>query len=397
MKITRKAIVIKVVEIIFIIILLLQYWTIHPNRIFSFGKYCQGVDLSHYQGDVDMDRLADQGIDFLYIKATEGVSYTDQYYETNATHAEKAGLLSGAYHFFVFDCDGASQAEHFIDVIGRQNGRLTPAVDIEYYGDKRKDKLDVDQVRRFLQECLDVLEGQYGRKPVIYTTLPFYYRYIRGKFEEYPLWIRNVYFPADISVGRKWAFWQYDGTGELDGYRGETKYIDRNVFHGSKKELEEKMVLKREYTYTFQACDDDRSGGKQGGFRNLYSEDTAEKHSLFIGQVIARFGEPEHQTEDNEDLFSQMVSATDKSGKVFYLEVYYGPSGPAITGFVDEEDHQTEGDVQKAIDELAEYIMDAEPADFEWESEYGDLSVTIRIGVKDGKPYYETELPEESV
>ena len=394
--INYKVIAFRAAELILIIILLIQYGTIRPNKIFVSKSSCRGVDISHYQGDVDMDKLADQGIDFLYIKATEGVDYIDEYYETNAKNAKKAGLLSGAYHFFIFDSDGISQAEHFIDVIGRQNGRLVPTVDIEYYGDKRKNKPDVDKVRQSLQECLDVLENEYGQKPVIYTTMPFYYRYIKGKFNEYPLWIRNVYFPAGISVGGKWTFWQYDDISKLDGYKGETKYIDMDVFHGSKEEMEKSMVLKSEYAYTFKACGEDKLyGGEQYGFLNLYSDGTGDKHSLYIGQVIALFGEPEHQTEDNEDLFSKAVSATDKDGNVLYLEVYYGPSGPAITGYANKDNNCGEEEYQKAIDELAGYIMDAEPADFEWKSVYGDTGVTLKMGVKDGEPYYITEFPDE--
>lgn len=250
-KINYKVIAFRMMEFVLIIFLLIQYGTIRLNKIFIPKSYSQGVDISHYQGDVDMDRLAAQGIDFLYMKATEGSAYIDEFYQTNSRKAKKAGLMSGAYHFFSFDSEGKTQAEFFISTVGSQNGRLVPAVDVEYYQDKRKNKPDVEETRKSLQECLDVLEDEYGKKPVIYTTLPVYYRYIKGNFNEYPLWIRNVYYPAGIGLGEKWTFWQYDDRSRLDGYEGDTKYIDRNVFHGSKNELEEELVLKREFTYTF--------------------------------------------------------------------------------------------------------------------------------------------------
>lgn len=243
-KISRKVILFCIIVFFLIILLLIQHRTIRINKIFIPKSYSQGVDISHYQGDVDMDRLAAQGIDFLYIKATEGSSYTDEYYETNSKEVQKAGLISGAYHFFSFDSEGERQAEFFIRTVGSQNGRLVPAVDVEYYQDKRKNKPDVEKTRKSLQECLDTLEEEYGKKPVIYTTLPVYYRYIKGNFKEYPLWIRNVYYPAGIGLGEKWTFWQYDDKSKLDGYEGDTEYIDRNVFHGSKKELEKELVLK---------------------------------------------------------------------------------------------------------------------------------------------------------
>lgn len=40
----------------------------------------KGVDVSHYQGDIDWEILSNQGIKFAFIKATEGKSFVDVYY-----------------------------------------------------------------------------------------------------------------------------------------------------------------------------------------------------------------------------------------------------------------------------------------------------------------------------
>lgn len=229
--------------ILFILLLLIYQGILRPNRILIPGKYSKGVDLSHYQGDVDMDALAKQDIDFIYIKATEGSTFVDDYYANNNRNAIESGLLTGAYHFFSFDSDGRTQAEHFIRTIGDQKGRLIPAVDVEYYGDKRKNPPNVQDVRSSLEKCLNTLEEEYQHKPVIYTTLPFYTKYIQGNFEEYPLWIRNVYFPANIFPGKQWTFWQYDDKTVWDAYRGGDRYIDVDVFHGNREMLEQTMVI----------------------------------------------------------------------------------------------------------------------------------------------------------
>lgn len=228
---------------IFILLLLIYRGTIRPNRILVSKKYSKGVDLSHYQGNVDMNALAEQGIDFIYIKATEGSSFVDDHYSDNNKNAMETRLLTGAYHFFSFDSDGETQAKHFIQTIGNQKGKLIPAVDVEYYGDKRKNPPDLQDVQSSLKKCLDVLEEEYQCKPVIYTTLPFYNKYIRGDFEEYPLWIRNVYFPANIFPGKHWTFWQYDDKTIWEAYQGGDRYIDVNVFHGDQRELEQTMVI----------------------------------------------------------------------------------------------------------------------------------------------------------
>ena len=116
-----------------------------PTRLIAKSYPVQGIDVSHYQGQIDWKQMKAQGIGFAYIKATEGSSYVDECYEQNMTDAENAGIAAGAYHFFSFDSPGVTQAEHFIQTVG-EDGTLIPVVDVEYYGNKRKDPPDVGAV-----------------------------------------------------------------------------------------------------------------------------------------------------------------------------------------------------------------------------------------------------------
>ena len=61
-------------------------------------------------------------------------------------------------------------------------------------------------------------------------------------FEEYPLWIRDVYFTPDITIQDEWTLWQYSDTSILEGYSGSEKYIDVNVFNGDLVELNDLLV-----------------------------------------------------------------------------------------------------------------------------------------------------------
>lgn len=142
-----------------------------------------------------------------------------------------------------------------------------------------------------------------------------------------------------------------------------------------------------DFMYNFKPCSPDLLTNGSSKIRNLYDDKAAEYHSLFIGQVLSRFGEPDYITEDNENLFSKAVSAEDKDGNVIYLDVYYGPSGPAIGGDAGDEVSR------KAADALAEYIMAAEPKDFEYTSVYEDFGLTVIMGVENGKPYYISDTP----
>lgn len=212
------------VMLILAIVILLLYFEV-PCRIVSEKYPVKGIDVSHYQGKIEWQKIKEQGISFAYIKATEGSSSVDEFYSENIDGAGRAGIRAGAYHFFSFDSPGRQQAEHFIDKIGSQDGMLIPAVDVEYYGDKRKNPPNVESVRTELSTMLKILEDNYGCKPLIYSTQSFYRRYLEGYYDEYPLWIRGVYLPPT----QHWVIWQYCDRIRFDGINGEEKYVDGDV------------------------------------------------------------------------------------------------------------------------------------------------------------------------
>lgn len=195
----------------------------------------RGVDISYYQGDVDW-RILENGLSFAYMKATEGSGHQDIRFEENLAGALETGLAVGAYHFFSFESSGKTQADHYIEVVGRWDGMLVPAVDVEYYS-SYEGVTDVEAIRTELQLLLDELEAYYGCKPVIYSTMTAYRTLIQGEFTGYPLWIRNVYYQP-LFNGQNWVFWQYSDKGMLEGYSGEERYIDLDVFRGDEQDLE---------------------------------------------------------------------------------------------------------------------------------------------------------------
>ncbi len=110
-------------------------------------------------------------------------------------------------------------------------------------------------------------------------------------------------------------------------------------------------------------------------------------NGLFVGQVVTMFGD-ENVTNDHEALLSYVVAAEDEAGDVIYLEVYFGPSGPAIGGSEGEN-------YDKAAEELENVIRSIEPIDYECECIYFDmcdLGGDTIMGTKDGKGYYRVEI-----
>ena len=201
-----------------------------------------GVDISSYQADVDMEKLKEQDIRFVYIKASEGSKLQDDKFASNWENALKAGLPSGAYHFFSFDSPGSTQAENFIKAVGDDiKGRLLPVVDVEYYGDKEKNPPEKEDVIRELTVFLNAVEDKYGVKPMIYTGAGIYEKYLSDLAPEYKFWISSLYTPLSWNYHGDWYIWQYLNRGRLEGCSGGEQYIDLNVLN-KEKTLDELTV-----------------------------------------------------------------------------------------------------------------------------------------------------------
>ena len=198
----------------------------------------RGVDVSHYQGEIDWQTLSGNDIDFAFIKATEGSSFIDDRFAYNFAQAQECDISVGAYHFFSFSSSGSDQAKNFIDTVKPFEGMLPPVIDVEFYGANADNPISEDKVSAELDSMLRILEDHYGLKPIIYATEDSYEYYLSGGYYEYDIWIRNVRRSPKMSDGRLWTFWQYTNRGQLEGYKGEEKFIDLNVFSGSREDFE---------------------------------------------------------------------------------------------------------------------------------------------------------------
>lgn len=114
---------------------------------------------------------------------------------------------------------------------------LPPVVDLEFYGEFFNSPPKRAFVGRELTAMLQALESHFGIKTIIYFTHRAYKAYIEGGFEDYDIWIRDVYFKPCLSENRPSTFWQYTDSAELNGYDGEERFIELNVFNGRREEF----------------------------------------------------------------------------------------------------------------------------------------------------------------
>ena len=121
----------------------------------------RGIDLSHHNGPVDWAALDTEGLDFIYLKATEGRDWKDANFQDNWIKATRRGYDVGAYHFYILCKPAKEQAINFIQSVEVRDGTLPPAVDLEY-AHNCDPYLDEAGTRAELQAFLDRLETEYG-------------------------------------------------------------------------------------------------------------------------------------------------------------------------------------------------------------------------------------------
>ena len=197
------------------------------------GYQVHGIDISHYQGDINWKMLEQtrQGqfpISFVFMKATEGGDYADDKFVANFDSARAHGFIRGAYHFYNPKTDANKQADFFIQSVKLEPGDLPPVLDIEKKGK------DMKKLQQDLKVWLRKVESHYGVKPIIYASYKFKTRYLNDSvFNSYPYWIAHYYVDS-VRYQGDWKFWQHTDVGTLPGI---DEKVDLNVFNASLQEL----------------------------------------------------------------------------------------------------------------------------------------------------------------
>lgn len=186
-----------------------------------------GVDVSHHQGRIDWPAVAADGVDFAYLKATEGGDHRDREFTRNWEAARAAGLAVGAYHFFTFCRAGAEQADNVLATVPVAVDALPLAVDLEFGGNCDRVPT-VETLGRELRAFLGPVEAAYGKPVVLYVTPEFLDAY-RTALPTRGLWRRSLLRVPDDAA--PWRLWQYHNRARIDGIVGP---VDLDTFDGDR-------------------------------------------------------------------------------------------------------------------------------------------------------------------
>jgi lysozyme len=146
-----------------------------------------GIDVSEFQGEIDWQAVKASGVVFAFARALEGETIIDSRFADSWEDMKEAGIVRGAYDFYVADDSVESQVENFTALVTLEPGDLVPMVDIET-ASLGGQPATADLVSDFHQ-YLDLMEAHYGVKPIIYTDPDFWNENLDDSFGDYALWV----------------------------------------------------------------------------------------------------------------------------------------------------------------------------------------------------------------
>lgn len=199
----------------------------------------EGIDISHWQGEIDWTQVAAAGKRFAFMKATEDVDYTDPTYGLNRARALAASLLVGAYHYAQPDTavgDAVAEADHFLSYAVLAEGDLPPVLDLE----ERNGMTDA-ALEAWVRAYLERIHERTGVRGLVYTSPNFWDSYVGGSEWFATNGYRAVWVahwttasaptvPAADWAGFGWTFWQYTSSGTVAGISGR---VDLDRFAGT--------------------------------------------------------------------------------------------------------------------------------------------------------------------
>lgn len=180
----------------------------------------KGIDIYSGQGNVDFTAVKTAGVEVVYIKATEGVTYTDPTYRDFYNKAKAAGLKVGFYHFLRAN-NPVDEAKHFLDTIAGLVVDCKYAIDIEVPLGQTAQQI-INNVNQFAAHL-----KANGKEVVAYTYTSFLKEYLQGL--NLPLWIAE-YGVSKPNISVPYVGFQYSEAGLVSGISGK---IDLNEFSES--------------------------------------------------------------------------------------------------------------------------------------------------------------------
>jgi GH25 family lysozyme M1 (1,4-beta-N-acetylmuramidase) len=193
-----------------------------------------GIDVSKYQGDIDWEKVAAAGVQFVIIRAgyrgsVTGALVEDPYFETNIKGALAAGLEVGVYFFTqaTTEAEAVEEASAVISMVSDYELKLPIYIDSEGAGGHgRADTLD-KETRTLVCEAFCQTAKNAGYNAGVYASRNWLYNNLDMKrLEKFEVW--DAEYVSVPQYTGYYTMWQHSSKGKVDGINGN---VDLDIYY----------------------------------------------------------------------------------------------------------------------------------------------------------------------
>lgn len=211
-------------------------------------KYDNGIDVSHWQEEINWQKVKEAGINFAIAKVTGGIDYQDPKFLSNWAGMKNNDIKAAAYHYLkgyqlpesqITNIKEALVAKCDFDIC---NDVL--AIDVE---EKLNEHVRPEQMADTLYGLVVGLNKTFNNiyiycSPNYWETKVAWQKY---DFSPYKLWIAHWTKEDSPKVpttwqDEGWVWWQHSSKGQIDGIVGDVD-LDRSHLPGIALEYDESV------------------------------------------------------------------------------------------------------------------------------------------------------------
>lgn len=190
----------------------------------------KGVDISNNNSISNLSTLTENGVEYLYLKSTEGATFVDKVTPKRYIQAKSLGMKVGFYHFLVGTSTPEAQAENAYNATKNYDQDLIFMLDVETNFNNL-----AGYVLKFINRWQELSNVEIG----IYTYSGFVSNLnsIKNYIQDRKCWIANYTSSyKNVSTGFfvNIVGWQYSENGRIGTFVGDCNVFNENCQVDSK-------------------------------------------------------------------------------------------------------------------------------------------------------------------
>lgn len=210
-----------------------EYQYMRDGQVVSY----KGIDVSRHQESIDWKKVAEDGVEFAFIRAvyrgygTSGKLMPDPYFDANIKGATENGIKVGVYVFSqaITPEEAVEEANFVLEKIAPYNVECPIVFDVETVYDEngnpgRMNLISVEDRTNYARLFCQTIENAGYRPMIYYNTEMGAMKLDLAALEDYDKWFAaytdEFYYPYAYDV------WQYSSTGKVAGIK---KNVDLNI------------------------------------------------------------------------------------------------------------------------------------------------------------------------